>query len=194
VLGCAFLVDYDASKLTFAGLAGGEGYDFYRFHVVDEASALVRVGCIPDLELKEVFAPGEHRVAELAFRVTGSAARVEFGLDEVEVVNTSFAPLAVEWVVKEGVSNVPSEFALSQNYPNPFNPTTLIKYDLPVDCQVRLEVYNILGQKVTTLIDGKQRAGYKTARWDASTFSSGIYFYRLQAGDFVETRKMILLK
>jgi len=193
VLGCAFLVDYDASKLSFVGLVGGEGYDFYRSYVVDEASGLVRVGCIPDLELKDVFVLGKHRVAELEFRVNASAIG-ELRLDEVEVVNTSFVTLPVGWVVKPGVTNLPSAFALSQNYPNPFNPVTRIKYDLPRDCWVRLDTYNILGQKVATLVDGEQKAGYKTARWDASSFSSGIYFYRLQASDFVQTRKMVLLK
>jgi len=199
VLGCAFLVDYDASQLSFVGLVGGEAYDFYRSHVVDEASGSVRVGCIPDLELKEVFAPGEHRVAELEFKVKGYAVGVEFGLDEVEVVGTSFAPLPVEWVAKPGVSNLPSEFALSQNYPNPFNPTTLIKYDLPVDCQVRLDVYNILGQKVVTLVDGPQAPGYWRVRWNGRDgygreMASGIYFYRLKAGRYAASRKLLLLK
>jgi len=89
---------------------------------------------------------------------------------------------------------LPKEFSLSQNYPNPFNPITKIRYDLPVDCQVRLEIYNILGQRVATLADGKQKAGYKVATWDASSLSSGIYFYKLQAGDFVQTRKMVLIR
>jgi len=89
---------------------------------------------------------------------------------------------------------IPKTFKLFQNYPNPFNPTTQIKYDLPVDCRVRLDVYNVVGQQVATLDDSHQKAGYKTARWDASSFSSGIYFYRLQAGDFVQTKKMVVLK
>lgn len=89
---------------------------------------------------------------------------------------------------------IPKSYALSQNYSNPFNATMEIKYALLKDCWVRLEVYNILGQQVATLVDGKQKTGYKTVRWDAGSLSSGIYFYRLQAGSFVETRKMILLK
>jgi len=194
VLGCAFLVDYDASKLSFVGLVGGEEYDFYRSYVVDETLGLVRIGCIPDLELKDVFAPGEHRVAELEFRVKGSVAGVEFGLDEVEVVNRSFVNVPVEWVVKTGVANLPTEFALRQNYPNPFNPTTQIKYDLPVDCQVRLDVYNVVGQRVATLVDGHQKAGYKLVSWNARDMASGVYFYKLVAGDYSSIKKMVVLK
>jgi len=103
-----------------------------------------------------------------------------------------FWPDGTKWTSLGGV--FPRVFTLSQNYPNPFNPVTVIKYALPVDCQVRLEVYNILGQKVATLVDGNQKAGYKTAKWDASSFASGVYFYRLQAGGYTKTRKMILLR
>jgi len=94
----------------------------------------------------------------------------------------------------EEKAQVPDEFSLSQNYSNPFNPVTEIKYSLPEDCWVRLEVFNILGRKVATLVDGFQKAGFKTSRWDAEQAACGIYFYRLKAGDFTKARKMILLK
>ncbi len=98
--------------------------------------------------------------------------------------------------VKEGSfkGTMPGSFVLEQNYPNPFNLVTEIKYALPKEARVRLEVYNITGEKVTTLVNGKQQAGYHSVRWDASSFASGIFFYRLQAGDFVQTKKMMLLK
>jgi hypothetical protein len=91
-------------------------------------------------------------------------------------------------------TNIPMDFALSQNHPNPFNPITEIKYALPKDCWVKLEVYNILSRKVATLVDREQKAGYKVAKWDAGSFSSGIYFYRIKAGDFTQTKKMVLLE
>jgi predicted outer membrane repeat protein len=91
-------------------------------------------------------------------------------------------------------SNLPSDYALSQNYPNPFNATTIISYQLPVDGHVKLEVYNTLGQKVAILVGEQQRAGYKSVSWDASSVSSGIYFYKLTAGDFTETKMMMLVK
>jgi len=91
-------------------------------------------------------------------------------------------------------SGLPTHYALSQNYPNPFNAATIINYELPVDAHVKLEVYNTLGQKVATVVDERQQAGYKSVNWDASAASSGIYFYKLTAGDYTEARRMILVK
>lgn len=85
-------------------------------------------------------------------------------------------------------------YILSQNYPNPFNPTTTIKYTLPQAGEVLLIIYNITGQEVARLIDSIQRAGNHNIIWDASTFASGIYLYRLQSGNFIQTRKMLYLK
>jgi len=94
---------------------------------------------------------------------------------------------------------IPTVFALSQNYPNPFNITTTINYALPVDAQVKLVIYNVLGQRVRKLVDGPETAGNKTVIWDGRNdegreVSSGIYFYCIQAGSFRETKKMSLLK
>ncbi len=96
-------------------------------------------------------------------------------------------------------ANVPKSFALFQNQPNPFNPETKISYYLPRACQVRLTIYNVLGQKVKTLFDDHQNAGTQTLLWDGRgddgvQLSSGIYFYRLQADSFQETKKMTLMK
>ena len=88
---------------------------------------------------------------------------------------------------------LPTSFNLAQNYPNPFNPTTEIAYNLPMDCRVKLEVYNLLGQRVTTLVDQPQKAGYHQVRWKAKV-ASGVYFYRIWAGDYMATKKMVLLR
>jgi hypothetical protein len=85
-------------------------------------------------------------------------------------------------------------FRLLENRPNPFRRTTEIRYVLARDCYVMLEVYNVLGQRMAILVDEEQGAGLSTVTWDASPYAGGIYFYRLRAGGFIETRKMLLLK
>jgi hypothetical protein len=89
---------------------------------------------------------------------------------------------------------IPKEFALGQNYPNPFNPSTTIRYELPTRSHVVLKVYNLLGQEVATLVDEKIEAGRYKVVWDAIAHPSGVYYYRLQAGFFTETKKLVLLK
>jgi N-acetylneuraminic acid mutarotase len=91
-------------------------------------------------------------------------------------------------------ADVPKTFLLEQNYPNPFNPSTTIRYQLPVASEVKLEVYDVLGKKVATLVSERQAAGYYQYVWNANGLTSGVYFYRLQAGGFVETKKMMLVK
>ncbi len=91
-------------------------------------------------------------------------------------------------------NTTPVKFDLSQNYPNPFNPATTINYDLPVKSFVTLKIYDLLGREVATLVNENQAASHYTINFDASKLSSGVYLYKLKAGDFVQTRKMMLLK
>lgn len=93
----------------------------------------------------------------------------------------------------EGV--IPDEFALNQNYPNPFNPSTVISYQLPVDSRVKLQVFDMTGRKVAVLVDGKtQPAGLYSEVFEAGNLASGMYIYRLEAGDFLQTKKLLLIK
>jgi len=88
----------------------------------------------------------------------------------------------------------PGRFELYQNYPNPFNPTTVISFELAVSSYTTLKVYNVLGNEVATLVNGKMPAGRYTVEFDGEALQSGVYFYRLQAGNFSETKKLLLLK
>ncbi|HAP34508.1 MAG TPA: hypothetical protein DCQ28_00655 [Bacteroidetes bacterium] len=102
-----------------------------------------------------------------------------------------------QWLVtsvKQIQSVTPNAFSLDQNYPNPFNPSTTIKYQIPLNGMVSLKVYNLIGQEVASLVNDMQTAASYETSFDASKLSSGIYFYTLRAGNFVETKKMMLLK
>ena len=90
-------------------------------------------------------------------------------------------------------SGIPTEYGLSQNYPNPFNPTTTIQFDLPKSGFVSLKVFDLLGREAATLISEELDAGYYRSVWKAKV-PSGVYFYRIQAGEFSKTKRLILLK
>ena len=95
-------------------------------------------------------------------------------------------------VVEQG--EVPKEYTLEQNYPNPFNPSTTIRFGLPRATAVCLKVYDLLGQEIVTLIDEEKPAGLYDIRFDASELSTGMYVYRLQAGDYVAAKRLMLLR
>jgi len=101
--------------------------------------------------------------------------------------------------IEENPSNLPTEFSLSQNYPNPFNPTTEIKFALPTNSHVKLDIFNVMGQKVKSLVNGDMEAGYRSIIWNGTdetgaNVASGTYFYVLKAGDKTFTKKMTMLK
>ena len=89
---------------------------------------------------------------------------------------------------------LPHEFDLSQNFPNPFNPSTVIRYAIPVKSHVLLTVHNLLGQLVATVVNGDEDAGFHEVRFEAPGLASGVYLYRIEAGKFVQTRKLTLIR
>jgi len=91
-------------------------------------------------------------------------------------------------------SEIPNQFSLSQNYPNPFNPRTVIKFQVASSSSVKLIIYDALGSELETLVNEQLNAGTYEADWNADKFSSGVYYYKLSAGDYTETKKMILMK
>jgi hypothetical protein len=94
----------------------------------------------------------------------------------------------------EEPGGIPVSYRLLQNYPNPFNPSTTFEFSIPVPGMVTLGVYNILGQRIATLVSGNLAAGNHRHFWDAGGITSGVYIYRLQAGEYVESRKLLFLK
>lgn len=130
---------------------------------------------------------------------TGSGP-VQFEVVELILSGPGGTPIETDFVVSTvSIEALPTEYALERNFPNPFNPTTLIKYQLPEATQVELAVYNLLGQKIRTLVSGNQAAGYYTVQWNGRNDAgqpvpTGIYLYVLRAGNFVKSHKMALIK
>jgi len=124
-------------------------------------------------------------------------------LHRLEVVDDRGRIMKAQWgttgVSEQPSRNAPENFVLLPNYPNPFNPDTYIEYALPSNCQVTLVIYNILGQRIRTLINSHQTAGFKSVRWNGeddsgNKVSAGVYFYSIKADNFSQTKKMLLLK
>lgn len=137
--------------------------------------------------------------AKIRFRCDASSSGDDVYIDEVTwrggMTGTVPEVALEEQVTAEKPAEVlPGVFALDQNYPNPFNPTTSLAFELPEESQVTLLVFNVLGQEVATLAEGRYPAGRHIVQWNARGKASGLYFYRLQAGAQVQTRSMMLLK
>jgi hypothetical protein len=96
--------------------------------------------------------------------------------------------------VKDKTNLLPTQFSLSQNYPNPMNPSTTISFSLPSQSFVSLKIYDVLGREVATIVSEELPAGTYSRQWNAGKMSSGVYFYRLQAGSFTQTKRLVLLK
>jgi predicted GH43/DUF377 family glycosyl hydrolase len=140
-------------------------------HVADNILTLLDGGATPIAGI-DIDIDGEARNATVP----------DIGADEFTIVGVEDEEL------------FPTEYALEQNYPNPFNPSTTIKYSIPTQSKVVLKVYDILGNEIATIMDEEKSVGTYELTWSAANLSSGIYFYQLNSGNFIETKKMILLK
>jgi len=114
--------------------------------------------------------------------------------NRIRIIPTSEMPPSAPSDAYINQKTIPSRYALEQNYPNPFNPSTIIRYALPVEAKVTLKIYDLLGQEVSTLVDGSQEAGYHEIIWSRIRVGTGVYYYRLTAGPFVQTKKLLLLR
>lgn len=133
------------------------------------------------------------------YGVANDQGQIYFAINDMPL-DDNVGQLAVKIVVapltgiEVNVRSVPTSFTLIQNYPNPFNPSTIISYDIPKLSHVTLAIYDILGRQVENLVNGETTPGRYQVTFDASGLPSGIYFYRLQAGTFTETKKLTVLK
>jgi hypothetical protein len=203
-------------EVTFEGTRSAD-FDFKYADIQNDKNTVI-IGLIPMVYgVKKDLDPGDGVIANLVFRVddpsvksidlsTTTTTNPDHSLmfvysdanGQIKDMAPELSGLSVAMQASD-VKPLPTVFALRQNAPNPFNPSTSIVYDLPKATNVRLEIYNVLGQKVKTLVDGYQNAGTQNIIWDGrdqsgASVASGIYFYRINAGDFNATKKMMMLK
>ena len=154
-------------------------------------------------------AAGNHWLGSLRFNVSNTTACFRMSFINQSAVFDGSTPLTYNsgWTytntdtclnntvsVNNITTEIPREYNLSQNYPNPFNPVTMIKFALPKASFVTLKVYDMLGREVSVLVNGQKSAGQYIVDFDASSLTSGVYFYRLESNDFVEVKRMVVLK
>jgi len=174
--------DFSQVSIDAVNASLPEGWEM-NWNVVGNELRIVAAGITP-------LSSGE--IGSIMVHLKSKESRISFSSEAL--LNENYQSLgAVE------VAAIPTVFALDQNYPNPFNPSTTIKYQIASDASVNLVIYNVQGQKIRTLISKEQKAGYYSVVWDGrneagQTVSSGLYLYRVQAGSFVATQKMLMLK
>jgi len=125
-------------------------------------------------------------------RINGKLLNEELNTgEELTITNNKITSIEVTGTISGGL---PVSYELYQNYPNPFNPSTTIKFAIPKESNVNLSIYNVLGELVSTLVNEEKKPGYYKYKFNASAFASGVYLYRIKAGSFIETKKMVLMK
>ncbi len=199
VAGLQFEIGYDPQEVTLLDpelTSRTQGLSIF----FGGEEGLQKIGIV-DLTGKNLIPAGEGALVILKARGNPKSIAIEKSI----VVDRKAQKLAVETSpnmetsVGKTSAPLPDHFSLSQNYPNPFNPETNIEYALSKDTDVKLTIYNILGEKVKVLVDEHQTAGYKRARWDGRNqneeeVASGVYFYRLETEEFSKVKKMMLVK
>jgi hypothetical protein len=196
--------DLLSSTIGIENIDGTDGLEvnFNAEYVQDNLAIMISAGDNMDMTfdmMSGIIAPGEEGQVALTVKAMDDA----FGAHTAHFWLMSNDPddsahlmtVLVDIVTSVNESSVlPQQYFLSQNYPNPFNPTTTIAYGIPVNGKLKIELYNVLGQKVRTLFDGNQNAGSYKLNVNIENLSSGAYFYRMEAGSFVQIRKMLILK
>ena len=203
VKGYGFSLQYDPVKYEFVNakepdgnlLQSGSGQETL-FLSSNRVPGQVVIGAV---KIDGRSASGNGRLVELVFRTTGIPLSSDFQVSESVLVGQDGAVDLLKRVEISDLKPLPDQYGLNQNMPNPFNPSTAIGYQLPEAGLVRLAIYNLLGQEVRVLVNERKEAGSFTATWDGTDArgrhaASGVYLYRIKAGDFTSSRRMLLLK
>ncbi|MBI2420209.1 MAG: carboxypeptidase regulatory-like domain-containing protein [Ignavibacteriales bacterium] len=170
---------------AFVYAYNGQG-EIYAVAITNSVGKYTMVGLVPDDYM--VISDKDDYEAAAAQMTT-----VNYSSSSSATLDFTITPATTN-AVQSSVAGVVADFALSQNYPNPFNPSTTISYQIPVDAKVVLKVYNVLGKEVVTLVNGTQVAGQHSIKFNASALPSGVYIYKLEAGNFSSAKKLVLMK
>ncbi|MCL4706789.1 T9SS type A sorting domain-containing protein [bacterium] len=204
-----FSLNFDPTIVTYESASVGQDAANAVLNINSNKKDNGRVGFALALQTNQAFASGSAEVIVVTFSVKSEVSAVstpiEFIDDPIvkEIVDVTANVLTAQWTpmtaVTETLKKTPMTFGLSQNYPNPFNPETVILYELPQMSQVEVVIFNLLGERIRTLVNQRQMAGQHRLHWDGRNefgmpVPSGVYLYRLRAGEFVQTRKMVLMQ
>ena len=187
-----------SSEIRLRWYGSNRGVDFFEIEVFVSSSSQPAIGRVLPHENFEYVFHHEGLTPNTGVNYRVAAVREINGIQYRGFSNIAFATTLVGISNVQEVSSSPKTFRLEQNYPNPFNPATVIDFQLAVGGFTSLTVYNLLGQEVATLVNENLASGKHEATWDASGVASGMYIYRLtsgpQAGGFVQTKRMVLLR
>ncbi|NOS86766.1 MAG: T9SS type A sorting domain-containing protein [Ignavibacteria bacterium] len=183
-----------AVNVNFISAVGGSGDNFIGTVLNDSATTPIASGTAP---FTGTFQPSSPLSAFNGNPVNGSwVLGIDDGAAGDSGVLKAWCIQVTYQVLVGGIQTIeiPNYYSLAQNYPNPFNPTTSIKYSVPKTVNVSLKIYDLLGKEVATLVNETKQPGFHTADFNASNLASGIYFYRIDAGEFTSVKKMMLVK
>jgi len=195
------LITLPAGNTSFDFIIYNEGYlDFnFEYNILDELGWFneSNVVSIASGQSLQISVSGE--IEDISYYNTLTLHVCPVSIYEVECKEFIIQIATLLTNMTYSVLKIPDSYLLYQNYPNPFNPVTTLRYDLPEDGLVNITIYDIMGRNVTTVLNTKQNAGHKFINWNGTnpagqSISAGLYFYTIQAGDFTQTRKMVLLK
>jgi hypothetical protein len=190
-----FTLIHETTEDTIIYQVGGDGDNFIHTLLTDSASIPIASGSAPFTGTFQPYQPlsqfaGMDPAGQWILKVYDSAT------GNTGTLNAWGVTLVFEMVtgIDDPLSSIPKQYQLYQNYPNPFNPMTHIKFDLPLDSKVKITIFNVLGQRVATLVDSKLPAGRYNYQWKPSGVASGLYFYSIEAEHYRKVRKMIFVK